>query len=218
MKIDFHIHSRYSFDCFLEPRAIVENARRVGLDGLAVTDHDTMGGVEDFRRLAPDLYIIAGQEVSTPHGDVLGLFLKKPLVTSKDVDALIAEIHAQGGLAVLAHPFKWPHCGRPADFLKRFDAVEVFNARNNIPVPLWPNARCRQACGRLGLPVVAGSDAHEGFEMGVATVFDFSASEAGDAKIQEAILNKRVTIEGREVALPREVVSHFRRLLKERRR
>jgi predicted metal-dependent phosphoesterase TrpH len=44
------------------------------LDGLAITDHDTMAGVEVFPRLAPDLIHFAGQEISTPHGDILGFF------------------------------------------------------------------------------------------------------------------------------------------------
>jgi predicted metal-dependent phosphoesterase TrpH len=217
MRIDFHVHSCHSFDCFLEPRAIVESARRLGLDGLAVTDHDTMSGVEDFRKLAPDLFIIAGQEISTPHGDVLGLFLEEPVGETQDVDAVIAAIRRQGGLAVLAHPFKWPHCRRGDGLLKRFDALEAFNARNNIPLPWWPNAQCRRACARLGIPGIAGSDTHDGFEMGTFTVFDFPAAGADEKQIKEAVRAGRFRIEGREVSLPLEVVSHFKRLWQERR-
>ena len=218
MTIDFHIHSRFSFDCFLEPARIVELARQHRLDGLALTDHDTIAGVEEFRRLAPDLYIITGQEISTRYGDILGLFLRHAVDAHDDVGRILQEIHAQGGLAVLSHPFKWPHLVRSDDFLKRFDAIEMFNARNNIPLPLLENHLALQAVKRLGLAWICGSDTHEGFEMGCgATVFDFDLREASDEKIKEAILKKRVHRYGREVNLFLEIVSHFSRNLRSRR-
>ncbi|MFA5315207.1 MAG: PHP-associated domain-containing protein [Candidatus Omnitrophota bacterium] len=218
MTIDFHIHSRFSFDCFLEPARIVELARRHRVDGLAITDHDTIAGVETFRRLAPDLYIITGQEISTPLGDILGLFLRHAVGEHDDVGRILEEIRAQGGLAVLAHPFKWPHLVRSDDFLKQFDAIEMFNARNNIPLPLLENHLASQAVKRLGLAWICGSDTHEGFEMGCgATVFDFNPQEASDEKIKEAILKRRVCVHGREVNLIPEIVSHFSRNLRSRR-
>lgn len=219
MIIDFHVHSKYSFDCFLEPSVIVEMARRRGLDGLAVTDHDTMAGVREFKSLAPDLYIIPGQEVSTKEGDILGLFLSQEVKPHKYAQGAIEEIRRQGGLAVLAHPFKWPHLARNADFLKRFDAIEAFNARNNIPLPYLENLLSLEAVRRLGLAYVAGSDAHEAFALGRAkTIFDFSADTADADKIKKAIMERRLKIEGSEVNLPVEVISHFSRNLKHMRR
>lgn len=210
MIIDFHIHSKYSFDCFLEPSKIIAKARQYGLDGLAITDHGTMAGVGEFRRLAPDLYIIAGQEISTKDGDIMGLFLTeeiKPMAATKDV---VEEIRRQGGLAVLAHPYKWPHLRRDIAFLRQFDAIESFNARNNIPVPTLENFLGKRAMQKHGLRGLAGSDTHEGFELGLAkTIFSFGRAEASDAKIKEAILAGQVILEGREVPLTKEIVSHF---------
>ncbi len=215
MIIDFHIHSKYSFDCFLEPSKVIELARRNHIDGLAVTDHDTMAGVHEFRKLAPDLYIIAGQEISTPDGDVLGLFLKEEIASNCDAGSAVSAIRAQGGLAVLAHPFKWPHLARNDEFLKRFDCIEVFNARNNIPSPYLENFLAKRAVERCGLAFVAGSDVHEGFELGKAkTVFDFDLEYASDEKIKSAILEKRIKVEGSEVSLVLEVISHFSRNLR----
>lgn len=215
MIIDFHIHSKYSFDCFLEPSRIIEGARRLGLEGLAITDHDTMAGVGEFKRLAPDLYIIAGQEISVKEGDILGLFLKQEIRPSRSVSEILDEIRSQGGIAVLAHPFKWPHLVRDADFLKQFDAIEVFNARNNIPVPYLENFLSRKFVRESGLSYLAGSDTHEGFELGCArTIFEFPAKGADDEAIKKAIIEKRVNVDGREVSIVREVVSHFSRNLK----
>ncbi|QAT16774.1 hypothetical protein BU251_03000 [Candidatus Velamenicoccus archaeovorus] len=218
MTIDFHVHSRFSFDCFLEPAKIIDLARRHRIDGLAITDHDTIAGVEEFRRLAPDLYIITGQEISTRYGDILGLFLRHAVDAHDDIGRILEGIHTQGGLAVLAHPFKWPHLARADDFLRQFDAIEMFNARNNIPLPRLENHLAWRAVKRSGLAWVCGSDTHEGFEMGCgATVFDFSLSEASDERIKEAILKKGVRMFGREVPLIPEIISHFSRNLRSRR-
>lgn len=214
MVIDFHIHSKYSFDCFLEPAKIIELARKHGLDGFAVADHDTMSGIPEFRRLAPDLYIIAAQEISTKDGDILGIFLKKEIKQAQNTDQVIEEIRQQGALAVLAHPYKWPHLIRRLEFLKKFDAIEAFNARNNIPLPYLENFLGAK-CIRRGLNFVAGSDVHEGFELGHAkTIFDFTLEEADDERIKKAILERRIKITGEEVALLPEVISHFSRNIK----
>jgi predicted metal-dependent phosphoesterase TrpH len=215
MVIDFHIHSKYSFDCFLEPAKIIELARQNGLDGLAITDHDTMAGVDEFRSLAPDLYIITGQEISTKDGDILGLFLKTEIKNCEVAQEAIAEIRAQGGLAVLAHPFKWPFLMRSPELLKNFDCIEVFNARNNIPSPFLENFLAKRAVSGLKLACIAGSDTHEGFELGNAyTIFDFSSAQADDEAIKKAILSKQVRIVGQEVSLALEIVSHFSRCFK----
>ena len=212
MLIDFHVHSKYSFDCFLEPEWIIDRARRLGLDGLAVMDHDTMDGVAEFRRLAPDLYIIAGQEITTRIGDVRGLFLRAPVAPCAEEAAVIRAIRAQGGLAVLAHPFKWPHLWRNPEVFKKFDAVEVFNARNNIPVPYLENGLMKRAAARWQLCGIAGSDTHEGFEMGCAvTIFDMGRREATDDRLKDAIRQGRARWRGREVFLGTEIVSHFSR-------
>lgn len=213
MLIDFHIHSKYSFDCFSEPAMIVEYARRNKLDGFAITDHEVIAPIDEFNRLAPEMYIIAGQEITTKDGDIVGLFLKKRITEArKDSDSVINEIRSQGGLAVLAHPFKWPYLSRKSELLKKFDCLEVFNARNNIPMPYLQNFLCRRAVDRFNLNYIAGSDAHQANEVGTAaTIFDFSKQDADDDKIKDAILNRRVKFIGSEMSLPREVVSHFYR-------
>lgn len=215
MLIDFHVHSKYSFDCFLEPSKIVDRMRHCGINGFAVTDHDTIAGYSEFKKIALDLYIICGEEISTDQGDIIGLFLKEEIAPSKDAKAVVEQIRRQGGLAVLAHPYKWPHVLRGDTFLKEIGCLEVFNARNNIPFPFIENMLAKKAVSRLGLSCVAGSDAHEGFEIGqAATVFDFSFNDADDHKIKDAILSKKVKIVGREVSLGREVISHFSRNFK----
>lgn len=212
MVIDFHIHTRYSFDCFLEPRAIVDRARQSGLDGIAICDHNTTQGVREIKSLAPDLYVICGEEISTAKGDILGLFLKEEIRPGRDAAEVIRAIRAQGGLAVLAHPYKWPHLLRCSGELRDFDAVEIFNARNNIPLPYLENMLCRWKAGRLCLAVIAGSDAHEGHAVGRGrTIFPFAAEHASDESLKRAILERQTKIAGSEASLGHEILSHFSR-------
>jgi hypothetical protein len=214
LAVDFHVHSKYSFDCFLDPAQLIARAKACGLGGLVVTDHDTMAGVEEFRRCAAkDFLIIAGEEISTRQGDVLGVFLKEPVAPHPQATVVVERIRRQGGLAILAHPYKWPHCFRDAEFLKEFDAIEVFNARNNMPLPYLENALARRALQHFPVAFVAGSDTHDGAELGLArTRFPFSLQDASEEKIRRAVLDRCVQVQGREFSYFREFISHFSRL------
>ena len=78
MRIDLHIHSRYSSDGVLDPEEIIEIARRRGLDGIAITDHNTVrGGLEAKRHETEDFTVIAGAEVLTEKAHEEGLRLPR---------------------------------------------------------------------------------------------------------------------------------------------
>ena len=52
MKIDFHVHSLYSEDAFSSPKELSETAFEIGLDGFALTDHETTSGWEEAKKSA----------------------------------------------------------------------------------------------------------------------------------------------------------------------
>jgi len=174
MKIDFHVHSKFSRDSLSEPARLVKMAVRRGLDGFAITDHETFGAATTARkaasRLAPDLLVIAGQEICSEYGDILCLFLERE-VESRSFDDLVEEVHGQGGIVALPHMFDSMRksslqVGRlSARQVHVLDAVEAFNART------WDdrnNLRAAEFAASHGKPVIAGSDAHFGFELGTA--------------------------------------------------
>jgi len=166
MRLDLHIHSRYSFDCLSHPTDILMTARRKELTGIAVTDHNTIKGALEASRLNEDdeLTIIIGAEYTTDSGDIIGLFLNEEMPATKNPLEMIDRIRAQGGLVVLPHPFK----GHRLDdeLLGRVDAIEGFNAR----VSDESNAKARELAKRHGKPLVAGSDAHTCREIGNAVM------------------------------------------------
>lgn len=155
-----HVHTWHSFDCLLAPAAYLAYARRASLDFIAVTDHNTLAGARAMAALNRDsrLEVVIGAEYATDRGDVIGLFLTDDVVARR-FDAVIDEIHAQGGLALLPHPYR----GRDTDpaRIAQVDLVEVFNARSAAEA----NAAALADAERLATPQLAGADIHTTWEL-----------------------------------------------------
>ena len=170
LRLDLHIHSMYSGDGVMPPEQIVARARRTGLDGIAVTDHDTIRGGVETRRLEPaDMLVIVGAEIMTDQGEVIGLFLKEE-ITEQKLERVVEEIRSQGGLVVVPHPFDTLrksafHIADEQASLA--DAIEVFNSRC---VFSSANRMAADYARVHNLPAVAGSDAHYASEIGHAGI------------------------------------------------
>ncbi len=78
---DFHIHSHHSKDCVMPVADILERAREVGLDVVAITDHDSAAGGLEAREIAEryGVRVIVGEEVKSSQGEVIGLFLEETI-------------------------------------------------------------------------------------------------------------------------------------------
>ena len=81
MKYDLHNHTYYSKCSNLKPEILIKAAKKKGMDGIAVTDHNTMKGALEARKLNKDkdFEVILGEEIGTNFGDVIGLYLKKEI-------------------------------------------------------------------------------------------------------------------------------------------
>ena len=162
---DLHIHTVHSDGTATVAQLLAHVAENTDLRVIAVTDHDCIDGAHEAARLAPNfgIEVVVGEEVSTQEGHLLALFIDCFLPPARPAAETIAAIHAQGGLAIAAHPFdrSVPSLGRAgldrADW--RLDAIEGFNA-GVIWSQRGANPRAQWAAATLGLPVVGGSDAH----------------------------------------------------------
>lgn len=130
LNADFHIHSKYSHDSLMEPRKIVKRAKKVGLSCIAITDHNTISGALEAKQYEKeyDITVIVGTEILTDIGDLIGLHLSEE-IRSRKWEEVIEEIHEQGGLAVLPHPYR-SHMEIDA-VAKKVDYIEVWNARSS---------------------------------------------------------------------------------------
>jgi predicted metal-dependent phosphoesterase TrpH len=175
MIIDLHVHTKYSVDASNEPGELIKVAKRRGLDGIAVTDHDTTRGWEDFPE-ADGFEVIRGIERTTDHGSIIGLFLNEGIKARGFWEA-IDEIKSQDGVVVLPHPCDTMRSDTPKiEILDMglletgIDAVEVLNARCILG---RFNENAEILAEGLGRHRVGGSDAHTMREVGNArTLFD----------------------------------------------
>ena len=190
MKYDLHSHSKYSSDGILDPRKIIKVAIKKGLDGIAVTDHNTIkGGLEAKKYETDDFNVIIGSEVMTTKGEVIGLFLSEE-IKSKDFYDVIGEIKAQNGIVVLPHPFdEWRYASFPAkEDVKYIDNIEIFNSRC---VKKKYNDNAGKFAKKYKLGVTGGSDAHFANEIGHAGII----VETDD--VYEAILKNNLQVFGK---------------------
>jgi predicted metal-dependent phosphoesterase TrpH len=172
LKIDLHLHTNYSRDANTTLEEAICYARKKQLDGIAVTDHDT---VEGARKLAQerDFLVIPGIEVSSRHGHILGLNITEPIPPRLSVAETADRIQLLGGLAIIAHPSVVIKTGLGAriDSASGLEAVEVINA-SAIPFSL-STYLSRRLAHRLRLPETGGSDSHYPDEIGSAyTIVD----------------------------------------------
>ena len=186
MKFDLHIHSKYSYDSFLSPERIIKIAKKKGLDGIAVTDHNTLrGGIEALKiNEDKDFKVIVGAEMKTEYGDIIGLFLEDEIRTSK-FEEVIEKIKSQGGLSVLAHPYR--QYKFPEKIIDRVDLVETFNARSGKE----DNERAYKLAKKFKKSMIAGSDAHLSFEIG-------RGRTRVNSEVKEALRKGKTKIEGRK--------------------
>ncbi len=156
-------------DCDLSLDKIISRCLELGINCIAIADHGTVEGALKMQSLAPFPVVVA-EEVLTPEGEIMGMFLKETIPSNQPLHDVIASIKAQGGLVCAQHPFDTIiRPGLGGKVLQRIardiDVVEVLNARSTLP------QSSKKALGfarKHALPGSAGSDAHTLHEIGNA--------------------------------------------------
>ena len=167
LRFDLHVHSDYSPDGHSTVEEILRAAKHKGLDGVAITDHDTTAGavraLEVVDKVAPGLLVIPGQEVSTKAGHLIVLGTTKPIPKGLSAKETIAMAHELGGTVVVPHPDQRTRHGMPIPH--GADAVEVYNSRYIFG---YHNRMTSRKVRKRKMPAVAGSDAHVASMVGQA--------------------------------------------------
>lgn len=160
LRCDLHIHTSHSRDGESSVEMIVRRAEEVGLDAIAITDHDTVSGALHALTLQTRVIIIPGIEVSTKEGHLLVLGVTEPIPAGLPVRQTIALAESMGGVTILPHPYHmWRHgVGlKLKDAIRLVDAVEAFNSRFIVGMA---NRKAARMALKAGKPCIGGSDAH----------------------------------------------------------
>lgn len=187
MLIDLHTHTRDGSPCaYMEPSALVQRAKRIGLDGVCITEHNQpwdRRAIEALRK-AHDFLVIGGIEVTTNLGEILVFGLHKSVINVWEAEELKEMADEAGGVMIAAHPFRGQIGPGSSVYLsppltvetasqrpvfQMVDAIEVYNGRSG---PEELNF-ARAVSERLNLKGAGGSDAHNVASVGwCITIFE----------------------------------------------
>jgi predicted metal-dependent phosphoesterase TrpH len=165
VRIDLHLHSRYSHDGQSTLQELIDRCADCGLDRIALTDHNTVEGALALAEIAPDLAIV-GEEAKTREGEVIGLFITRRIPPYMRAEDVMDMIHEMGGLTYVPHPLDRHRSNfsseRLVELAGRIDIIETYNA--------WCEPAENQAAARLAVELekvsATGSDAHAAGELG----------------------------------------------------
>jgi len=182
--IDLHVHTYPASPCSSAPvDQLIEEAKKIGLDAVCLTDHNHVWSKDDVEELRQKhgFLVLRGNEITTNQGDMLVFGMEKDIKGIITLEDLRAEVLAEDGFIIVAHPFRGflivgvdemgltPEKAMERPLLKFVDAVEVMNGK----VTKKENEFASKVASGLGLPATGGSDAHEVVEVGrYATHFD----------------------------------------------
>jgi predicted metal-dependent phosphoesterase TrpH len=165
MRFDLHIHTTISSCSQLKIGDILKHAQERGLDGVCITDHQTMDIRHHLREGVQDngLCVIFGMEYSTPDGDFLVFGPFERIRPDLSAVQLLERVEQSGGTAIAAHPFRDNRQVREYVIREGLCCIaERFNGRNSYN----ENLRVEGWLQKYNLIQTGGSDAHTLEELG----------------------------------------------------
>src|ERR1700738_3039592 len=203
LNFDLHTHSFFSGDGVSSPEDLIAAARAKGLNGIAITDHNTCDAVtylleNGLMRLdglpVDNFLILPGVEITTSDGHLLCIGATLPFLKGKPAREVCEIIHERGGLAIPPHPYDLFRAGIRLSTLEKLpiDAIEVFNAATTLR---RYNRYAFKYAQLRGLPMIAASDAHHAAAVGTAYTIlntdDLSGKRSLAQILQSNELNQR---------------------------
>ncbi|MGO8892149.1 MAG: PHP-associated domain-containing protein [Streptosporangiaceae bacterium] len=170
VRVDCHLHTVASGDAVLTLEQLAERARQAGLDVVCITDHNVTSAAIAATERDLGVRVIVGEEIRTPDGDVIGLFLTERIPYVLPLPEVVGRIRTQGGLVYAPHPFDLGRSstGRVLPGLCAEGAVDIIEVFNAKIADQALNDRAAELAAAYGLPGAAGSDAHDAPGVGAA--------------------------------------------------
>lgn len=161
MLVDMHLHEcTCSADSHINLEQIVTIARSKGLDGVCITDHDSMG-LKDYAEeysAKTGFPIFVGIEFFSLQGDITAWGIHSYPDRRVDAQEFIDHVNEAGGFCVSCHPFRNNNRGLEENLraVRGLHGVEVLNGSTDLE----SNRRALHFCRELGLKPIGASDAH----------------------------------------------------------
>ena len=161
IRIDLHTHSEASPDGGITPEEYADILQNEKIDIIAITDHDRIDFAQGLQKALGYERIIVGEEITTKDGEIIGLYLNEPIKPGLSADETADEIHAQGGLVYIPHPFEKVRKGIQIDTLNFIsDKVDIIEAHNGRSLNKKHSVEAETWGIKNKVPIVSSSDAH----------------------------------------------------------
>lgn len=201
MILDPHIHSIYSGDATQTPAEIIKRSREIGLDAIAIADHNTLKGSQVALKEAEkldDFLVIPAMEVSSSKGHIVALGINEHVEKGRSPEKTIKDIRAQGGIAIVPHPFVRYREGL-CDHVKDLDidAIETLNSRYIFGYSNW---KAKRLAEKRGLPQIGSSDAH--FTGAIGSCVTEIEADFTTKSVIKAILSGKTRVFGDRTPIP----------------
>jgi predicted metal-dependent phosphoesterase TrpH len=166
-KVDLHAHTIFSRDCLTRPEDLIARARKIGLDRLAITEHNNLAGALYAKKLAPEL-IIVGEEIKTTHGEIIAYFVQEEVPKGLSPQETLRRLRDQGAAISIPHPLDSLRKSAMglANVLEVIEQVHALETRNARCVRAEDNDAAVLLAQEHSKLVTAGSDAHTLSELG----------------------------------------------------
>ncbi len=226
--VDMHVHSRFS-DTYTKIKKIIERAEKKGI-GVAVTDHNAIGGSKLAFRTKGDVLVIPGIETSSKEGphilsyfsrisDLEGFYeacIKEKILgdpytrIDQSVDEICRWTKEFNGITSAAHPFAPAMMGLYKAIKRGYVSSDVLNKINAVEVVTGVNLKRMTHksinwAETLKKPITGGSDGHSLFEVGKVLTY---CKASTPKKFIEQILSNNSFVVGKETFLASRVPSY----------
>lgn len=198
LAVDFHTHSSMWSDGALTPWGLVLEAERQGLDAIAVTAHNEVFDAHVarwFSELVDGPIVLVGEEVSAPGYHLIAAGISRRVSFRQPAAGAIEAIHAQGGVAIAAHPMPEFWAGYPDAAVRALDGSEICHPLVYSGTKGQRELERFAARGRLA--AIGSSDFHALGAPGSCRTYVFAAA-ATPAAILDAIRAHRTVVYGRD--------------------
>jgi len=168
LKMDFHIHSQYSDDAIGSPKEILKQVRKKGLQGMAITDHNTIKGGLIGQKLSTDSFlIIPGMEISTKDGHLIALNMTKSVPKNLSLQETIDMIKNEGGTPIIPHIYRTMSGVKEEKLIEVQHNIKALEVYNGCSQPKT-NLRTANLAKKYNLGGTGGSDSHDPRYAGLA--------------------------------------------------
>ncbi|MBS2015383.1 MAG: CehA/McbA family metallohydrolase [Deltaproteobacteria bacterium] len=191
LEADFHAHTAWS-DGTLSPFGVVRQAARRGLDVIAITEHNTVlpsQAARLYARATGGPLVVTGEEITSSKFHLIALGIHTTVTPKGDAQRAIDEVHAQGGVAIAAHPVRrfWPSLLPAREALDGAEAMHPIAFGGTAGGWKWSEMIAFRDEATKPLTAIGSSDYHAGSVLGICRTLVFVHEPADEAAVLDAL-------------------------------